>query len=111
MGASNPYQPPEQEAGVSQADSPLTLASALMFVLKTAAILAVVGAALGLLIGLGVPQYYRMVLGVGDDPDFYPAVAGILLGFMQGGMLGIFAGLVLVGIVGWLRTRAPLPRR
>jgi len=114
MDNDNPYKAPQE---FSRADpgpeafapyEPLTLSDALRFELKTAALFAVVGGVLGLAIGIIMPNYYREVFNAFGDPDFKPSLAGMLLGFMQGGLLGVFAGIALLTIVVWSRRRRRL---
>ena len=102
MDHDNPYRAPQDLSPPAPVSAqPLTLSGALRFVLKSAVIFAAAGAMLGVLIGIGVPHYYRQVFDAVGDPTFKPPLAGLLLGFMQGGLAGILAGLAMLALVVW----------
>ena len=82
----------------------LTVGRALRFVLLTMGLFAIVGALMGLTIGLAMPQYYTRLFGLGGGGE--AILAGVVLGLMQGGGAGIAVGVVLSAIVGWLQLRA-----
>jgi hypothetical protein len=107
MTAPNPYTPSTLPAECPQFPAgTLTLGKALGFVLLTMLAFATLGALLGLVVGLVMPQYYSRLFSLPDDG--YAIVAGCLLGLMQGGGTGIAVGVLLAAIVAWLQVRMRL---
>lgn len=104
MTQPNPYQSSDLPAESRQLPPGiLTLSKALGFVLLTMVLFAVLGALLGLIIAVVMPQYYTRLFGLGGGGE--AMLAGVLLGLMQGGGVGIAVGVVLSAIVGWLQLR------
>src|SRR5690349_4431622 len=88
MTQPNPYQSSELPAEAPQLPpGMLTLSKALGFVLLTMTIFATLGALLGLIIAIVMPQYYTRLFGLGSAGE--AVAAGLLLGLMQGGAVGI----------------------
>jgi hypothetical protein len=100
----NPYQSSELPAGAPRfPPGTLTLGKALGFVLLTMTIFATFGALLGLIIGVVMPQYYTRLFGLSGDGE--GMAAGVVLGLMQGGGVGITVGVLLSAIIAWLQVR------
>jgi len=64
---------------------------------------AVIGALLGLMIGVVVPEYYQQLFDLTSSGR--AVAAGMVLGFMQGGGAGIAIGIVLCAIIAWMQVR------
>jgi len=100
----NPYQPPQAVAIEARPavnlreESDLSLSKATLYVLCMMGLAALLGSLVGMGIGTAAPEYYRHVFGAGSDTDFHPVAVGGVLGFLQGGGLGLAVGLVLVVI-------------
>jgi hypothetical protein len=100
----NPYQASELPAeAAALPPGTLTLGKALRFVLLTMTIFATLGALLGLIIALVMPQYYTRLFNLTGGGE--AVAAGVLLGLMQGGGIGIAVGVILSAIVGWVQLR------
>ena len=73
------------------------------------AILSVLGAlgglAIGLVVGIFFPGYYRAVVFSGGEPGFDPVAFGVGAGLTQGAGAGLFAGLVIVALYYWHQAR------
>ena len=105
----NPYESPRVAGAAalgSQANRPLTLWSATIYVLLTSGGGMLVGCLLGLLIGVIVPEYYRTVFRYLDGPGFNPIAFGGVLGAVQGLFGGAGIGFVILLIYAWYLTRA-----
>lgn len=86
-----------------------------MTVLKAAAtlalfviLLAVLGAFAGCVVGVLVPEHYRIIVRGGRDPGFDPVSFGMGQGLTQGAAAGVAVGLAAVALLTWreIRTRA-----
>ncbi|HUQ72142.1 MAG TPA: hypothetical protein VM165_21630, partial [Planctomycetaceae bacterium] len=66
-------------------------------------IFATLGASLGLIIGVVMPQYYTRLFGLSGDGE--GVAAGVLLGLIQGGGVGIAVGVLLAAIIAWMQVR------
>lgn len=100
----NPYQPPQTPTEIATyPPGTLTLGKALAHVLAAAAVFAVLGALAGMLVGAVLPEYYQQLFNVSGGGR--AVVAGMVLGFMQGGGAGIGVGLALAAIIAWLQAR------
>ncbi len=59
------------------------------------------GGSVGSFIGQFLPDYYRVVFGIGRREAFDPVEVGIGLGLNQGWAVGLAVGLVVVGVFAW----------
>lgn len=75
----------------------ITIASAIFF--------ALVGAGIGMALGIAVPDYYRTVFRIPPDVALNPIHTGLGLGFAQGFGAGLVVGLVIVVTVAWYKVR------
>ncbi|MBX6316103.1 MAG: hypothetical protein IRY99_24800 [Isosphaeraceae bacterium] len=79
----------------------MTVGRALRIVFGIAMTCAIVGAGIGYALGRFVPDYYRGVFGVRNDPAFDPISVGLGLGLSQGLIGGVFVGGVVALAVAW----------
>jgi hypothetical protein len=94
--SANPYESPRaaDHASAPVAAPALTLWIATQYVMLTSGGCALLGALLGLMIAVFVPDYYRTVFRLSDE-----SLGGILsLGIVLGGLQGLFAG-ALIGVL------------
>ena len=103
MTEANPYRTPD-EVPAAPSDE-LTIGKGLRIVAGIAGLFGVMGALLGLSLGVVVPSYYRTVFGAGDDPSFVPWQVGFGLGLTQGLISGAVTGGLVVLAVAWYRSR------
>jgi hypothetical protein len=87
----------------------MTTKTALTTVLTWAVVFACVGCAMGAMIGVVAPDYYRSVFRRGESPDFNPLQVGVGLGVTQGAASGIAISIVVIAILAWRdgRSRSP----
>jgi hypothetical protein len=71
----------------------------------------VAGTAIGCLLAVVAPDYYRGVFGARNSPDFNPVAMGFGLGLTQGVFAGLFVGSVVVLAVAWFWSRVGTPSR
>jgi len=80
----------------------MTLKRAIIIVVLAGIVCSGIGGAIGWLLGIFAPEYYRTVFSGGEDPGFDPVQMGLSLGLMQ----GLIAGLVIAGgVIGLLIWR------
>jgi len=65
----------------------------------------ILGALLGLMIAVFVPDYYRTVLRLANDSPAGIIGVGIVLGATQGLVTGIGVGIAIIAIYAWYLTR------
>ena len=103
----NPYESPEGGGKVSPAAPG---ANVLMWSVVTVGGTSIAGGlaglAIGAMLGTFVPRYYRSVFSDGFSPGFDPVAVGIGQGLTQGVVFGCFAGLALVALFYWYRSRS-----
>ncbi|QDU31589.1 hypothetical protein ETAA8_67490 [Anatilimnocola aggregata] len=109
MNANNPYESPRatEEAAPSTTTKPeLTLWIATQYVLLTSGGGMVLGALVGLMIAVFVPDYYRSVISrlSAASPEMILRVA-MVMGATQGLVVGGLFGLAIVAIYAWYLTR------
>ena len=76
----------------------LTLPVALATVAGCTLTMGIVGAGVGLTLGLSAPAYYRGVFRHGDAPWFDPPSVGLGLKLSQGLILGALLGIAIVAL-------------
>jgi len=103
----NPYQSPTD--GTSADRPAMTWGKGILIVFGTTTIGGLGGMAIGALLGLFLPSYYRSVFAGGTAPGFDPVAVGIGQGLTQGVTLGCLIGMVLVAAIIWYKTRRPPP--
>jgi len=103
----NPYDPPQipEEGRPRTASDSVTLSKAVLFVLGMTGGGALLGLALGALLGVFLPEYYRGVFDGGDSPGFNPLAVGIGLGLTQGAGFGAVVGSVLIAAFCWYKVK------
>ena len=84
---------------------PMTFPRAMMVILTSAFVFALVGGTVGFGIGTYFPDYYRDLFLSGRSPEFNPVSVGIGQGVTQGVSGGAGLGVVLVAILAWYETR------
>lgn len=109
----NPYRPPQipEEDAPRRARDSVTLSQALLFVLAMTGGGALLGVALGALLGVFLPEYYRSVFDGGEKPGFNPLAVGIGLGLTQGAGFGAVVGSVLIGVFCWYKVKTSTSRQ
>ena len=88
----NPYRSPSQAEDRERAASVtpgLGIGEAFAIIALTTVALTAGGTLIGCLLGALVPDYYRTVFDLRDDPTFSPVQVGIGLGFTQGRVAGL----------------------
>lgn len=83
----------------------MTVRKALLMILVVTGLFALAGGAIGAILGLVVPDYYRRVFSAAGDPSFDPVQVSIGLGLTQGIGAGLVVGLVVILVVAWLESR------
>ena len=98
MQAENPYAASHSRfEDVPQRPSPgMTVAKALTVIVGSGVGFAALGAALGAILALLAPGYYRGVFSGGQAADFDPLQVGLGLGLTQGTICGLIIGAVIV---------------
>ena len=79
----------------------MTARGAVTTIVACTLLLAAIGLAIGGLLGVFAPEYYRTVLPSGREPGFDPVAVGVGLGLTQGAIGGAAVGLGLVGLLCW----------
>lgn len=79
----------------------MTLKRAIIIVVLAGIVFSGIGGAVGRLLGIYSPEYYRTVFEEGDDPDFDPVQMGTSLGLMQGMIAGLVIAGVVIGLMIW----------
>lgn len=74
----------------------------LLVTVASAAVFALLGGVVGLLIGVMVPEYYTTLF---RNPSINAPLFGCVLGIGQGGALGVLAGLILAALLTWREIR------
>jgi hypothetical protein len=85
--------------------TPMTMRKAMLAVLGSTVVFAMVGLAIGFGLGSLAPNYYRDLYEGGHSPSFNPVAMGIGLGMTQGASGGAMVGIALVWIISWFETR------
>jgi hypothetical protein len=83
----------------------MSFAKAIKYIGLTAVGCGLAGFALGVLLGILAPGYYRGVFRLGNDPSFNPIQVGAGLGLTQGLVIGIVVGCVITFAVAWYESR------
>jgi hypothetical protein len=83
----------------------MTWGKGILIVAGTMIVGAIGGTAIGTLLGLFLPGYYRSVFGGGNMPGFDPVAVGIGQGLSQGIVFGTLVGLALVAAIAVFRSR------
>ena len=104
MTNDNPYDAPKVMPS-AVTGSPAPLIWSVVTVFGSAMTGALLGLGVGAAIGRFAPNYYRSIFSNGGDPSFDPMAVGVGLGLTQGAGLGTLAGLILVALYYWYRTR------
>lgn len=106
MSEFNPYASPESRSPKALPSAPaLTFLRAFSIVIASGLGFGGAGAMIGVLLGVGVPSYYRGVFAEGDNPGFDPVQVGFGLGLSQGLICGVLVGMVVVLAVSHSRRR------
>ena len=90
----------------------MTILRGFAIIIGSAIFFAVAGGAIGYLLAITIPQYYRDVFRAGQNPDFDPVAVGLGLGITQGAIAGLLVGAIVVIAVTWYNVRklaAPEP--
>ena len=103
----NPYSSPKSAAGprLVPGSHVMSVGKALLTVGATTVLGALLGTAVGALIGILAPDYYRSIFYFAQSPNVNIVQLGAGLGLLQGGGLGMCVGLALVAIFCWYRSR------
>jgi hypothetical protein len=81
---------------------PMTFFRALVYIGICALLASTVGCLIGLVLGIANPDYFRAVFPhVADWPAISIVGFASSIGVVQGMMVGIFVGIVVVGILAW----------
>ena len=83
----------------------MTILRGFIITITSGVAFAIVGGVLGNLIGLYLPDYYRIVFDLPPDSDINPVQAGVGLGATQGLSAGLVVGLVIVVATAWYQSR------
>jgi hypothetical protein len=83
----------------------MTFARALINVLATTLLLALLGTGAGYALARFSPGYYRSIFRSGNDATFDPVNVGVGLGLTQGLAAGVVVGLALVALLCWRDVR------
>jgi hypothetical protein len=109
VNAINPYAAPQAELQRPRMESVpgLSVRRGFVIVLATAGAGAILGALVGLFIGLVAPDYYYAVFS-GSPGAFSPIKVGMSLGLVQGLFTGLAVGCVIVLAVAISIRRRPV---
>jgi hypothetical protein len=103
----NPYAPPASAllARLDADRDAISFGRAVLMVLAATGIGAMIGVAIGLVIGTIAPEFFELLLPRASDAIQRPAAFGAAIGLANGVLCGAGIGVVLVGVVAWLRVR------
>ncbi len=105
---SNPYET-SSDSIVDAPTYPLVSARAVFFVAGMTIGGAILGAAIGLLLGTLAPDYYQSLFGGGPKP-VNPRQVALGLGVTQGVGAGFFGSLALIAITYFLKYKRQFPK-
>jgi hypothetical protein len=83
----------------------MTIIKGFLIIFVSGLLCAAAGGALGYVLALLTPGYYRGVFHDGHNPAFDPVAVGLGLGISQGLIAGLLVGAVVVMSVAWYRSR------
>ena len=107
---SDPYESPQSPTAERLKEIPLVTRRATAFSFGSMFVGCVFGGLLGFILGALVPKYYRSVVFNGNDPNFDPVSFGVGQGMIQGAIVGLFAGIAILGVSYFLRYK-PMVRK
>lgn len=83
----------------------MTIKIALTTILAFAGVFAIGGCAMGAIIGVVAPDYYRSAFRVGESQGFNPLQIGIGLGVTQGAAAGVAISVLILALLAWRDIR------
>lgn len=101
----NPYESPPTGSPACDKPPVMTWGKGIVIVVVTTIVGAIGGTAIGVLLGLFVPGYYRSVFGGSNMPGFDPVAVGIGQGLTQGIAFGAVVGLGVVAAISVFKAR------
>ncbi len=105
----NPYESPPSGSPPCGNPPVMTWGKGILIVASTTFVGAIGGTAIGMLLGLFLPGYYRSVFGGGNVSGFDPVAVGIGQGLTQGIAFGASVGLGLVAAIAVFKARQRNP--